>query len=111
MQDSVLQKRNAETRIKPLLEQIFQGYCILEYTAILIVSQSERGDKDRVYRCPHIICRSKYSHSPFHVIIVLFLHGVVTVIKLHLTHVNNFVCPFYDKVYLYLFLCRLGCYP
>lgn len=39
-----------------LPEQVFQYNCILEYTAILIVGQSKRGDKDWVYCHPHIIC-------------------------------------------------------
>jgi len=42
-----------------LLEQVLQGYGILEYAAILVVCQSERGNKDRVYCHPNIICGSE----------------------------------------------------
>ena len=94
--------------VPSLLEQVFKDYRILEYTAILIFCQSERSDKDRMYCHPHFICNSESPHSPFYVVIILFLHGIVSVIKFHLTYVDNLVSPFYNEIYLCLFLCGLG---
>ena len=91
-----------------LLEQVLQGYGILEYAAILVVRQSERGNKDRVYCHPNIICGSESPHSPFHVVIILFLHGIIAVIEFYLTYVYHFVCPFYNRGLSVPFLQRLG---
>lgn len=90
---------------------MFQGYSILKYTAILVVCQSERSDKDWVYCHPNMICSSECPHSPFYVIIILFLHGIIAIVEFHLAHVDNFVCPFYNEIYLCLFLFGLRCCP
>ena len=70
-----------------LFEQVFQGYSILEYTAIPIVCQSESGDKDGVYSHSHIIGSAECPYSPFDVVIILFLHGIVATIEFHLAYV------------------------
>ena len=94
-----------------LLEQVIQGYNILKYTAILVVCQSKRSDKDWMYCHPNIICIPECPYSPLYVVIILFLHGIIAVVEFHLANVDNFVCPFYDEVYLCPFLFGLRCCP
>lgn len=61
-----------------------------------------------MYCHPHVICNSESPHSPFYVVIILFLHGIVTVIEFHLTYVDNLVSPFYNWDLSVPFPLRLG---